>query len=189
MGEKTCWMIKNRFSLFALLVILNLLAASCGINGYECTDPLGCLEIPSGHSLIIGTILATSGPQGQAGTEALQSLEKIVSEMDELLGHPIELVHIDTDCSLENARSAATELTTLPGISAVIGPTCPVETELANSILLDAGIPLLGPVPDAGTARDLFSKLISKIESVAVQVPDLVLYIPRQALLEALLLP
>ena len=177
----------NRFHCPAIVFLtISLLLASCGAAPYECTDPLGCLEISSGSPLVIGTLLATYGEQNPVGIKSLASVEKAVADQDELLGHPIQLIRIGTDCTSDSARSAATEFATNPDLSAVIGPTCAGEADVAGPILLDAGIPLLGPVPDPVVAFELTNQVFAALQQVAVQAQDKILYIPRQALLDAL---
>jgi ABC-type branched-subunit amino acid transport system substrate-binding protein len=103
-----------------------------------------------------------------------------------LMGHPIRLDRQSTDCTSESAQLAAIELTLDPDLVAVIGPTCETEKQVALPILLDAGIPALSPVPDAGAAGDLLEQLFTCIQQVAVRGSDGSLSIPRQALLKAL---
>jgi ABC-type branched-subunit amino acid transport system substrate-binding protein len=177
---------KKRLTASAALLILTLLMVSCSAAPYECVDPLGCLEIPPGSPVVIGTILATIGEQIPAGTESLKRIQEAVADKDELLGHPIQLIRYGTDCTGGSAQIAATELATYPDLSVVIGPTCVGEEIVAGSILLNAGIPLLSPVPDSATAYSLTNQVFAAIKQVAVQMQDKTLYIPRQALLVAL---
>ncbi len=176
----------NRRSAAAALLTVSLLLVSCAAAPYECTDPLGCLEISPGSPVVIGAILATTGEQGPAGTASLQSVEKAVADKDELLGHPIQLVRYGTDCTADSARVAAAEFATYANLSAVIGPTCTDEALVAGPILLDAGIPLLGPAPDSAAAYALTNQVFAAIEQAAIQMPDGTLYIPRLALRQAL---
>ena len=177
---------KKRFIFAFALLTFSLLLVSCGANPYQCTDPLGCLEISPDVPVVIGTILATTGQNGLAGTESLQSVERAVANKVELLGHPIQLIQYGTDCTADSARGAATEFARYPDLSAVIGPTCADEDVVATQILLEAGIPLLGPVPNSAAAYALADQVIAAIEQVAIQMPDKTLFIPRLALLDAL---
>ncbi len=177
---------KRRFAASAALLTFSLLLVSCAAAPYECTDPLGCLEISPGSPVVIGAILATTGEQGPAGNESLQGVEKAAADKDELLGHPIQLLRTGTDCTADSARAAATEFATYADLSVVIGPTCADEAAVACPILLDAGIPLIGPLTDSAAAYALTNQVFAAIEQVAVQTPDKTLYIPRQALLDAL---
>jgi hypothetical protein len=174
------------FKYSAFLLTISLLLVSCSATSYECTDPLGCLEIPPGSPLVIGAILATSGQNGSVGTESLQAVEKALADKDMLLGHTLNLYHYGTDCTAESARTAATEFATYPELSAVIGPSCIEEESVAVPILLEAGIALLGPVPDPATAYAMANQVLAVIEQVSVRLPDETLFIPRQALFNAL---
>jgi ABC-type branched-subunit amino acid transport system substrate-binding protein len=165
---------------------LCLVLVSCEAAAYQCNDPLGCLEIPPGSPVVIGAILATSGHYGSIGTESLQEVEKAVSEKDMLLSHSIKLYQYGTDCTAASAREAATEFATYAELIAVIGPTCALESDVAGRILLDAGIPLLSTVPDPSAAYKMAAQVLAAIEQVAVRMPDETLFIPRQALFEAL---
>ena len=166
--------------------ILSMLLVSCAQPAYQCLDPLGCLKIWPNGTVVIGTILATSGEQRPEAIGSLQGIEIALDDRAKLFGHPIKLIRSDTDCSAESAREAATEIATYGGISAVLGPTCESEVEQATSILLNAGIPLLGPVRNSTDARKMTDQLLSAIQEVAVQMPDRTIYIPRQALLRKL---
>jgi ABC-type branched-subunit amino acid transport system substrate-binding protein len=174
------------FKYTAFLLTISLLLDSCSATLYECTDPLGCLEIPPGSPLVIGAILATSGQNGPVGTESLQAVEKVVADKDILFGHTLKLYHYGTDCTAESARTAATEFATYQELSAVIGPSCIEEQDIVGPILLEAGIALLSPVPDPATAFAMANQILAAIEQVAVRMPDETLYIPRQALFDAL---
>ncbi len=176
---------KRRFAAAALLTI-SLLLVSCAAAPYECTDPLGCLEISPGSPVVIGAILANTGEQGPAGNASLQGVEKAVADKVELLGHPIQLLRYGTDCTTDSARVAATEFATYADLSAVIGPTCADEAVVAGPILLDAGIPLLGPVTNSAAAYELTNQVFAAIKQVAVRTPDGTLYIPRTTLRQAL---
>jgi ABC-type branched-subunit amino acid transport system substrate-binding protein len=177
---------KLLFPLSAVLLIANLLLVSCGTPPYECLDPLGCLEIPPGSPVVIGAILATSGDQRPVGEASLQSVKKAVADKKYLLGHPIQLINYGTDCTAASAIMAATQFATYSDLSVVIGPTCNNEAGAAGPVLTNAGIPLLGPVPDSPAAYSMTNQVMAAIQHVAVLMPDKTLYIPRQELFLAL---
>jgi ABC-type branched-subunit amino acid transport system substrate-binding protein len=170
----------------AALVLISLMIVSCGAASYKCVDPLGCLEITPGSSIVIGAILATSGEQRSVGSASLQSVEKAVADKGTLLGHPIHLINYGTDCTAGSAIAGATEFATYTDLTAAIGPTCSDEAIAATPILADAGIPLLGPAINSSTAYALTTRVLTAIQQVAVRMPDKTLYIPRQALFSAL---
>jgi ABC-type branched-subunit amino acid transport system substrate-binding protein len=177
---------KPHLSATLVLLIISLLVGACGAAPYECIDPLGCLGISPGSPVVIGTILATSGAQRPVGIASLQNVEKAVADKRKLLGHPIKILRSATDCSADSAQVAATELAINPDLAVVIGPTCTDEVVDAGQILLNAGIPLLGPVLNAVSAYALTNQIFAAIQKVAILMPDKSIYIPRQALLEAL---
>ena len=167
-------------------LILSLLLVACSADHYKCNDPLGCLEISSGCPIVIGSLLETFGEQNPVGIKTLEGVRKAVADQDELLGHPIELISYGMECTAESTWSAATEFSTNPKLLAVIGPTCADEAKTADTILSDAGIPMLGPVTDPEAAYELTNRVFAAIVQVAVQAPDKILYVPRQTLLDAL---
>ncbi len=170
----------------ALFLLFSLGLTACSAASYQCTDPLGCLEIPPGSPLVIGTLLASAGEQAADGEAALAAVQQALDETGELLGHPLEIDEWDTDCSVEDARRAATSLALSPDVAAVIGPTCARQYEEATSILGDAGLALLDPAPGPSAAAERTRGLLAAIEQVAVSDADGTLHIPRQSLLEAL---
>jgi hypothetical protein len=177
---------KKLASVTVFLLTISLLLASCTTFSYQCNDPLGCLEISPDSPLVIGAILATSGDNGSAGTASLQMVEEAVAKKDLLLGHPLKLYHYGTDCTVDSVREAATQFATYPELSAVVGPSCAEEEAVADQILQEAGIPLVGPVPDSTIAYAITNQVLAAIEQVAVLAPDKTLYVPRQALFDAL---
>lgn len=176
----------NRRSIFiTLILVTNLFLPACSWSTYRCTDPLGCLEIPSGSPIVIGTILATNGKMGSIGNATLQSVQDtILNRM--VLGHPITLDSQATECTPDSALTAATSLALDTNVLAVIGPTCKEETPTTLPILNDAGIIQFSRVPDGGSAKTLTELVISTVITVAIQKPDGSLIIPRQAFQDAL---
>ncbi len=178
--------IKPPLAVFATFLCMALTVVSCSGGSYECTDPLGCLEIPAGNPVVIGAILATSGDQRPLGAASLDSVKKAVAEDAGIFGHPLELITYGTDCTAGSAQMGATEFATNMDLAAVIGPTCSAEEDAAMSVLLDAGIPLSGPVLNSTAATAITNQVLAAIQQVAVQMPDKTIYIPRQALLHSL---
>jgi branched-chain amino acid transport system substrate-binding protein len=172
--------------LSAALVAATLILASCGTPPYECSDPLGCIHVSHNGQVVIGTILATSGDQRTLGTSSLINFKQAVAEKDNLFGHSFQLFTYSTDCTEGSAQDAATKSAINQDMAAVIGPTCIDEFAAANQILLNAGIPMLGPVLTSTDALALTKQMLDALQKVAVRMPDDTLYIPRQALFSAL---
>jgi len=167
--------------------------SACAVPAYTCTDPLGCLEIPSGSPVVIGLLYTSEGPNASFGLDALEQVEQAIEAKEFLLGHEIDLIREGTDCTAEGDREAATRLARTSNLLAVIGPTCLSESEITYSILRNAGLamePILWDAttltpyrPNASAATDL---LFTAIEQVAIRGRGGMLYIPRTALREAL---
>ncbi len=59
----------QRFFLLLAMIGLSLTACSMVHLPYRCTDPLGCLEIPHGGPVVLGTLLANSGDYASSGLD------------------------------------------------------------------------------------------------------------------------
>lgn len=168
---------------FAAALII-LMAAACSPQRYTCTDPLGCLEIPTGSPVVIGLLYTSIGPDSSTGLETLKQVEQAITDKGSLLGHPVDLVHEGSDCTSDGLREAAIRLTLTPDLLAVIIPTCDADTEKAVPVLEDAGFSILRPAPfDVYKAVDY---LFTAIEKTAIHSQGRTLYIPRTGLREAL---
>ncbi len=174
---------KRRLTATAVLLAFSLLMVSCGAAQYECTDPLGCLEILPNSPVVIGALLAASGSQGEAGLQVLDEIKTAIEDTGIILGHDIELVWEGTDCSEEGARIAATLLAETSDLLAVIGPTCVTDTYTALPILEDAGLSIILPSPNA---TDAFYRLILAIGQTAIRQTDGTLIIPRTIFQQAI---
>jgi ABC-type branched-subunit amino acid transport system substrate-binding protein len=181
-GQKKVPM-KSCFAATTALLTISLLLVSCGAAPYECTDPLGCLEISPGSPVVIGMLLTVYGSQGGTGLQALDEIETAIKETGQILGHDIELAWQGTDCTEENARLSAALLTRTSDLLAVIGPTCAADARIALPIFEDAGLPVLSLSP---SATDAFRRLVSAIEQAAVRQTGGMLVIPRTVLQQAI---
>jgi ABC-type branched-subunit amino acid transport system substrate-binding protein len=168
---------------FPALLILCLVSASCTSVAYDCTDPLGCLEISAGDHVVIGAILTVFGRQGAAGLQVLEEIRSAIKEQDLILGHEIDLAWQGDDCSSEDARLSATQLARTPDLLAIIGPTCESDAQTVLPIFEAAGLPVL---PPSSSVTDTFQRLVSGIEQVAIQQTGGTLIIPLTALQQSI---
>jgi ABC-type branched-subunit amino acid transport system substrate-binding protein len=167
----------------AFLITVSLLLSSCDSAVYQCTDPLGCLEIPPGKPIVIGALLTVYGDQGEAGRQAVELIKTAIQEKDLILGHEIQLVWQGTDCSEEYARLSATHLSGTPGLLAVIGPTCSVDIRVAVPILEDAALLPILPIPNI---KVTFQRLVLAIEETAIRQSNGALVVPRTGFQQAI---
>jgi branched-chain amino acid transport system substrate-binding protein len=91
----------------SLLLLISLAATACGPQAapFECTDEIGCVDIPPGDPIRIGYALVIAGPNESLGVDSRRGIEIAIDDMEgEFLGHPIELVGEDAMCSAEGRR-------------------------------------------------------------------------------------
>jgi branched-chain amino acid transport system substrate-binding protein len=129
-----------------LLLCAAVLLAGCqpAAPPFECTDAIGCVEIPPGDPIKIGVLQALSGDLSLQGLAILQCTELALDDRGgELLGHPIELQSEDSRCSGEGGTTAALKVAADPQIVGLIGPTCSGAAASAMKILSAAGLVMI----------------------------------------------
>ena len=146
----------KKFALLSLLVLVSLVAAACGPKAkpFECTDPIGCVDIAPGDPIRIGYALVIAGPNESLGVDSRRGIEIAIEDKGEVLGHPIELVGEDSMCSAEGGQTAATKLTSDPSLIGIIGTNCSSAGEPASRIVSDAGMVLISPSNTAPSLTD-----------------------------------
>jgi len=114
------------------------------------TDDLGVVEIPEGSPIVIGGYWTLSGPDTALGLDEQRAVEIAFDEIgNELLGHPIQFIAEDSQCSAEGGQAAATKLASIPNIVAVLGPDCSSSATPGAPILWNAGIVDIGTATTA----------------------------------------
>jgi branched-chain amino acid transport system substrate-binding protein len=109
------------------------------------TDEIEVVEIPQGAPIVIGGYWTLSGPDTALGLDQKRAVEVAFDEIDnELLGHPIQFIAEDGQCSAEGGQAAATKLASIPDIVAVLGPDCSSSATPGAPILWNAGIVSIG---------------------------------------------
>ena len=146
----------KRLPLFALLLITSILFSACGggMTAYKCTDPLGCVAVGTGESLKVATLLTMSGPNQAYGIDSLRGIQIAIDDIGSVLGHSIELVQEDDQCSEQGGADAARKLTADTNIIGVIGATCSSASVGAVKILSDAGFVMISPSSTAPSLTD-----------------------------------
>lgn len=158
------------FATMAIFAALSLIAAACGgdddegggttATGTTATggavdcdaDEFGCVEVPAGTPIQLGSLNAISGDTAFLGTDVNNGVTLAIDYLDDaldqtpgqLLGHDVELVQEDDTCSAEGGQAGGTALSGNPDIVAVIGTTCSsAALGVADTILGDKGILLV----------------------------------------------
>ncbi len=138
----------KKLAFVSLLLLVSLLATACGPAAapFECTDEIGCVDIPPGDPVRIGYALVIAGPNESLGVDSRRGIEIAIEDVEaEVLGHPIELVGEDAMCSAEGGQTALTKLVADPSLIGVIGTNCSSAGEPASRIASDAGMVLISP--------------------------------------------
>lgn len=139
----------------AMLVIGSLLLAACKPKAptFECTDPLGCVDIAPGEPIHIAYAFVVAGPDETLGIDTRNGVEIAIDEVGgTILGHPIKFDGEDSGCSAEGGQAAGTKLAADPTIVAVIGTNCSSAARVAVPLLSQANFLIVSP---SNTAPDL----------------------------------
>jgi branched-chain amino acid transport system substrate-binding protein len=154
------------FALLALFAALTLVAAACadddgdgaqvtGPDGgaVDCeADPFGCVEVGAGEPIKIAAIQTLTTPDRNLGLDQVNGLQLAIDNLDgaldgtpgQLLGHDVELVQEDEECSADGGTAAATRLAADPQLVTAFGTTCTgAALGVADTILSDVGILLI----------------------------------------------
>lgn len=145
-------MSKRLFALLAAFMIASMALGACGPAAYECTDPIGCVDIAPGEPIHIAYAMVISGPDETLGIDSRTGAEVAVALKGQVLGHDISLTGEDEGCSAEGGQAAGTKLSADPTILAVIGTSCSSAARVAVPLLSQAGFVIISA---SNTAPDL----------------------------------
>jgi branched-chain amino acid transport system substrate-binding protein len=147
-------MYKRSNALLALLVLAGMVLAACGpaAAAFECTDPIGCVDIAPGEPIHLAYAMVISGPDSTLGIDSRTGLEVAIDMKGQLLGHDIQLTGEDDGCSAEGGQAAGTKLSADPTIVAVFGTSCSSAARVAVPLLSQAGFAIISA---SNTAVDL----------------------------------
>lgn len=139
---------KYRSVLFSLLVGSYLAASLSSCNSsepsFECTDPLGCLEVAPGEPIKIGILQALSGKIAPLGQAQIRGFNLALDKRKEaILGHPVALQIEDTGCTAEGGANAALKIIADPQTAAIFGSTCSGAAATASKAMSDAGLTMI----------------------------------------------
>jgi branched-chain amino acid transport system substrate-binding protein len=141
-------MSKRLFALLALLMVASMVLAACGPkqSAYECTDPIGCVDIGPNDPIHIAYALTISGATSFLGEDSKGAIEIAIDDHGgKLLGHDILLTGEDSGCSAEGGQTAATKIASDPTIIGVIGTNCSSAATAAIDTISNAGLVMISP--------------------------------------------
>jgi branched-chain amino acid transport system substrate-binding protein len=145
---------KRTFAILSVLILAAFALGACqpGAAPFECTDAIGCVDIPAGDPIHIAYALVISGADETLGVDSRNGIEVALAEKGQVLGHDVQLTGEDDGCSAEGGQAAGTKLAADPTILAVIGTSCSSAARVAVPLLSQAGFVIVSP---SNTAPDL----------------------------------
>ena len=117
-------------------------------------DEFGCVEIPEGDPMVMGTILVISGANESLGTDSQYGVEVAQQMRPQIAGHDVEINGQDGLCSADGGTAAARALVSEPAIVAVIGTSCSGAGVPAAEITSAEGIMLVSASNTAPSLTD-----------------------------------
>lgn len=166
---------KKIFTLLSLLVLASMVLAACASSAteapaepeepaateaasepeapsggettgeYECTDPLGCVEVGPNDPVHVAYALVLSTADETLGIDSRNGLEIAVDDKGQILGHDILLTGEDDQCSAEGGQAAAAKISADPSIVAVVGTSCSSAARVGVPLLSQAGLLIVSP--------------------------------------------
>ncbi len=89
-------MSKRLIYIFTLVFALGLVLAACqGAPTYECTDPIGCVDVAPDEPVHIAYMLTISGGTAFLGEDSRGAIEIAIDDKGQILGHDILLTGED----------------------------------------------------------------------------------------------
>lgn len=135
----------RKFFIFGGLIVAALALGACGAAAFECTDPIGCVDIAPDEPIHIGFLLPETGGAAIYGVAAKGAMEMVVADRGQVLGHDILISGEDTNCSAEGGETGAQRIAADPTIVGVIGTTCSSAMTAAMSTISEAGLTIISP--------------------------------------------
>jgi branched-chain amino acid transport system substrate-binding protein len=146
---------KRRTLAFLAAGLLALVLGACsGAAAFECTDAIGCVDVPAGEPVHVAYMLATSGAVEFLGADSLGGIEIAIQERGEIHGHELKLSGEDSLCSAEGGQTAAQKVAADPTVVGVIGTNCSSAGTAASEVLSDAGFLMMSPTNTSPALTD-----------------------------------
>jgi len=111
----------------------------------ECTDEIGCVVIAPDEHIRLAAVLALSGPNEDLGVDSLRGIDLALDFREEILGHPLQILIVDSSCTAGGGQTAATEIVSDPQTVAMVGTSCSGAAVPAAKIISNAGYAMVSP--------------------------------------------
>lgn len=111
---------------------------------FECSDPLGCVEITQGESMKIGVLQALSGKIAPLGKAQIRGFELALEKRGQkILDHSVVVQIEDTGCTAEGGANSALKIIADPKTLAIFGTTCSGAAATAAHAMSEAGLTMI----------------------------------------------
>lgn len=135
---------------------LTMIAAAVMLVGAGCTGATAPADeqgdaMEEKSPITVGVMVPLSGGSASYGTAVKRGVELAVGQQ----GSNVELIFEDSKCESEGAGTAATKLTSVDNVDAIIGGICSSATKAAAGIVADARVPMISPALTASDISDL----------------------------------
>ncbi len=148
---------KFKIAVVSMLLLVSMIVTACGPKAakFECTDPIGCVDIAPGDPIHIAYMLTVTGSTAFLGEDSKGAIEIAINDRGgQLLGHPIQLTGEDSGCSADGGQTAATKIASDPTIVGVIGTNCSSAATAALPTISQAGLVMISPSNTAPALTD-----------------------------------
>jgi branched-chain amino acid transport system substrate-binding protein len=131
--------------LLALLIFIPWISAcEKSTPPFQCTDPLGCVDIQPGKPIKIGVLQDLTGDVALLGMEQVRGIELAIDDRHgEILGRSLSLQTEDAGCSGEGGANAALKVLADPQTVAILGTTCSGSARTAAAAMSEAGLTMV----------------------------------------------
>jgi branched-chain amino acid transport system substrate-binding protein len=146
---------KRMTLLLLTLIVFSLTLVACGGAELECEDEIGCVEIGPDDPVRLAYMLTISGATSSLGEDSRGAIEIAIDDRGgELLGHSIELVGEDSQCSAEGGQTAAQKVAADTQVLGIVGTNCSGAATSALPIISEAGLVMISPSNTAPALTD-----------------------------------
>ena len=139
--------------------LVGILAVGCEApaatsEGMQCDDALGCIEVPAGEPITIAGMHTLSGPTSFFGLDSTGGIEIAVEDQGDILGHEINLILEDSQCSAEGGQTAAQKVAANTSVAGVLGTSCSSAATAALPIIHEAGLSMISSANTSPTLTE-----------------------------------
>lgn len=136
----------RKFFILGGVALVAFALSACGGPAFECTDPIGCVDIAPDEPVHLAYMLTISGATAFLGEDSVGGIEIAIDDRGgQLLGHDIQLTGFDSGCSAEGGQTAATQVAADPTIVGVVGTNCSSAMTAAMDTITGAGLTIISP--------------------------------------------